>query len=142
MTADSYNLQRFVDAQAGSYSEALAELRAGEKRSHWMWYVFPQIAGLGFSSMARRYAIQSRAEADAYLQHPVLGSRLKECAESLLSVNGRSAREIMGVPDDLKLRSSMTLFARVAPPGSVFEQVLEKYYAGAPDPKTIEWLTE
>jgi uncharacterized protein (DUF1810 family) len=105
-----------------------------------MWYIFPQVAGLGFSSMAQRYAIRSRGEAEAYLAHPILGPRLAECAKALLGVQDRSAKEIMGYPDYLKLQSSMTLFAAVSPPGSVFEQVLDKYYGGAKDPKTLEFL--
>jgi uncharacterized protein (DUF1810 family) len=139
-SADPFDLARFVEAQEGSYEAALAELRAGEKRSHWMWFVFPQVAGLGSSTMARRYAIQSRAEAEAYLAHPILGARLRECAEALLSVDGRSAEQIMGYPDDMKLRSSLTLFAEVSPSKNIFERVLEKYYQGSKDPKTLDFL--
>jgi len=138
--SDPFDLSRFVVAQENSWPAALDELRAGNKRSHWMWYVFPQVAGLGASAMAQRYAIQSRAEAEAFLAHPILGRRLEECVEALLGVEGRSAEQIMGFPDFLKLCSSMTLFAEVAPPGSVFERVLGKYYGGAKDGKTIGFL--
>ena len=123
-------LQRFLAAQAAIYPEALAELRAGRKRSHWMWFVFPQVAGLGTSATARRYAIGSRAEAAAYLAHPILGARLRECAAALLGVHDRTAEQILGSPDHLKLRSSMTLFAALAEPGSPFAAVLARYYAG------------
>lgn len=134
---DPYDLARFVDAQRDVHATALAELRAGRKRTHWMWFVFPQIEGLGSSWMAQRYAIASAAEAEAYLRHPVLGSRLVECAEALLAIEGRSAREILGPPDDLKLKSSATLFAAVSPPGSAFERVLDKYFAGERDEATL-----
>jgi uncharacterized protein (DUF1810 family) len=137
---DPHDLGRFVAAQAGVHATALAELRAGRKRSHWMWFVFPQLAGLGSSAMARRYAIAGAAEARAYLEHPVLGARLVECAEALLAVEGRSAREIMGSPDDLKLRSCATLFARVAPPGSAFERLIDRYYGGEEDAATLRLL--
>jgi len=137
---DSFDLLRFVVAQGNSWPAALDELRAGNKRSHWMWYIFPQFAGLGTSAMAKRYAIQTRAEAEAFLAHPLLGRRLEECAGALLGVEGRSAEQIMGFPDFLKLCSSMTLFAEVAPSGSVFERVLGKYYGGAKDGKTIRFL--
>lgn len=137
MTAD---LARFLDAQREQYDTALAEVRAGRKQSHWMWYVFPQIAGLGASEMSRRYAIRDREEALAYLAHPVLGSRLVQVSEALLAVQDRSIREILGTPDDLKLRSCSTLFASVSPPGSVFSQVLERFFDGRPDPATLERL--
>jgi uncharacterized protein (DUF1810 family) len=114
------NLQRFLGAQDGTDTDALAELTAGEKRTHWMWFIFPQVAGLGNSPMAVRYAINCREEAQAYLDHPVLGSRLRECATALLGVQGRTANEIMGFPDDLKLKSSMTLFASLPNTDSVF----------------------
>ena len=136
----SFDLQRFVDAQHGVYEKALAEISQGQKRTHWMWFIFPQIDGLGSSPAARHYAIKSREEAEAYLRHPVLGPRLAACAEATLAVDGRSAREMFGSPDDLKLRSSATLFAAVAPGGSVFERVIEKYFNGQPDPKTVELL--
>jgi uncharacterized protein (DUF1810 family) len=138
--ADPYDLSRFVEAQEDDYDRALAEIRGGRKRSHWMWYVFPQYDGLGFSSISRRYAIKSLAEAEAYLRHPVLGPRLVACAEAALGVEGRSASEIFGSPDDLKLRSCATLFARVSPPGSVFERLLEKFYQGRPDDRTLRLL--
>jgi uncharacterized protein (DUF1810 family) len=136
MTGD---LDRFVAAQDGVYADALAELRAGRKRTHWMWFVFPQIAGLGSSPTAQRYAIASLDEARAYLAHPVLGPRLRECARALLAVEGRSARDILGHPDDLKLRSSMTLFARAADDPALFQAVLDRYYDG-PDPLTLKLL--
>jgi uncharacterized protein (DUF1810 family) len=131
------DLTRFVAAQAGVYDQALAELRAGRKRSHWMWFVFPQIAGLGSSPTAQRYAIGSLDEARAYLADSVLGPRLIECASALPAVEGRTAEEILGYPDDLKLRSSMTLFARAAPEVPVFQEVLDRYYDGKPDPQTL-----
>ncbi|HEX6361312.1 MAG TPA: DUF1810 domain-containing protein [Albitalea sp.] len=137
---DPHDLQRFVDAQDRVYHDVRLELASGEKRSHWMWFVFPQLKGLGHSPMARRYGIASRAEAEAYWRHSVLGPRLKECSELVLAVKGRTAREIMGPPDDVKLRSCMTLFAEVVPEEPVFRQVLEKYFAGAPDVKTLELL--
>jgi uncharacterized protein (DUF1810 family) len=125
-----------VQAQGDSYPQVLAELRAGHKRSHWMWFIFPQCRGLGSSAASQHYAIRSRGEAEAYLRHPVLGPRLHECADALLAIQGRSAREILGSPDDLKLRSSATLFARVSPSGSVFERLLARYFQGVPDPLT------
>jgi len=137
---DPYNLSRFVQAQEQTYDQALAELNAGRKRSHWMWYVFPQLDGLGSSPITKRYSIKSEAEARAYLDHPVLGPRLVECAEAILRVEGKSAREILGSPDDLKLKSCATLFARVSPPGSVFERILEKFYSGEPDAATLRLL--
>jgi uncharacterized protein (DUF1810 family) len=133
------DLDRFVSAQASVYPSALSELTAGRKRTHWMWFIFPQIAGLGSSPAAQRYAIASLDEARAYLAHPVLGPRLRECADALLAVDGKSAEEILGYPDDLKLRSSMTLFARAADDPDVFEAVLERYYDG-PDPRTLALL--
>jgi uncharacterized protein (DUF1810 family) len=134
--------QRFVDAQerGGTYERALAELRAGRKTSHWMWFVFPQLAGLGRSEMARAYAIGSLEEAHAYLDHPVLGPRLRECARALLGLEGRSAAEVMGEIDAVKLRSSMTLFARTAPDEPLFGQVLEKYFDGERDEATEQRL--
>src|SRR2546421_416805 len=127
--ADPFSLERFVRAQEPVYADALAEIRAGAKRSHWMWFIFPQLAGLGRSDMARRYAIGRLDEARAYLAHPVLGRRLRDCFAALLSVEGRSAHEIFGSPDDMKLRSCATLFDRVES-GSLFEQALAKYYRG------------
>lgn len=138
--ADPHDLNRFVLAQAGDYDQALAEIRAGRKRSHWMWYIFPQIDGLGVSPMSREYAIQSLAEARAYLDHPVLGPRLIEIAEAALAVDGRSARDIFGSPDDMKLRSCATLFAAVTPPDSVFARLLGKFFEGEPEAKTTGLL--
>lgn len=137
MTGDAHELARFVAAQRGSYEQALAEIASGRKRSHWMWYVFPQFAGLGSSTTSRKYAIASLAEARAYLRHELLGPRLVACAEAALAVEGRSAREIFGSPDDLKLRSSATLFAQVSPAGSVFHRLLDKYFSGEPDEATL-----
>jgi len=134
---DPFDLERFVEAQAGSYERALAELRSGRKRTHWMWYVFPQMRGLGASALSRRYAIGSLEEARAYLAHPVLGPRLVECAEAVLALKGRSTRDIFGSPDDLKLRSSATLFAAASPPGSVFQQVIDQYFGGQADGRTL-----
>ena len=133
------DFERFVTAQADVYDTALGELRAGDKRSHWMWFVFPQLAGLGSSPAAQRYAINDLDEARAYLAHPVLGPRLIEASRALLGLQGRSATQILGHPDDLKLRSSMTLFARAAADPEVFEAVLDRYYGG-PDPRTLELL--
>ena len=133
-------LERFVDAQRGVIDRVRDELRAGRKRSHWMWFVFPQVAGLGFSSMAAHYAIASAAEARAYLHHPVLGPRLVECTALVNAVEGRSLNTILGSPDDLKFRSSMTLFAEVATDQPIFEQALAKHCAGKPDPRTLELL--
>jgi uncharacterized protein (DUF1810 family) len=137
---DSHDLDRFVKAQISSYKDALAELRAGRKRSHWMWYIFPQFAGLGVSSTSQKYAIKSIDEARAYLAHTVLGPRLAECCDAVLAIEGRTAYEIMGTPDDLKLRSCATLFGRVAPAGSVYERVLERYFQGAPDEATLRLI--
>jgi uncharacterized protein (DUF1810 family) len=137
---DPYDLNRFVLAQRADYDEALIEIRRGRKTSHWMWYIFPQYVGLGFSATSRRYSIKSLAEAAAYLSHPSLGPRLEECAEAVLGVEGRSAYQIFGSPDDMKLRSCATLFARVSPPGSVFHRVLDKYFQGREDPKTLALL--
>ena len=141
-STDRFELSRFVEAQSSSYEVALKELKAGQKRSHWMWFIFPQVAGLGSSSMARRYAIGSRAEAVAYLEHPLLGERLQRCVAALLEVEGRSAEQIMGSPDWMKLQSSMTLFAEISPTGSGFEQLLKKYYRGEKDPKTLSFLSQ
>jgi len=134
---DPFDLDRFVRAQADTYAQALAELQRGRKRSHWMWFIFPQIAGLGSSPMARRYAIASLAEARAYLQHPVLGPRLVECGEAACAVSGRSALEIFGTPDDVKLRSSATLFDAVSVPGSVFDRLLQKFFDGERDQRRL-----
>jgi len=137
---DRSDLNRFVLAQAGDYARALSEIRSGRKQSHWMWYIFPQIDGLGFSPTAKYYAIKNLSEARAYLDHPILGPRLAECAEAVMSVEGRSAAQIFGAPDDLKLRSCATLFARVSPPGSVFDRLLQKYFEGRSDDRTIQLL--
>lgn len=138
MTDDPHNLQRFVDAQEreGTYQQALGELRAGRKTSHWIWFVFPQIAGLGSSATARLFAINSIEEARAYLEHPLLGPRLRECSQALLEVSGRSAREILGETDATKLRSSMTLFAGAAPGEPLFREVLDRLYDGKRDEET------
>ena len=138
--ADPFDLARFTTAQGGVYHRALAEIRAGHKRSHWMWFIFPQIDGLGFSSTAKHYAIKSPEEARQYLAHRVLGPRLLECAKAVLAVEGRSAFEILGSPDDLKLKSCMTLFETVAGQESVFGRVLDKYYEGKRDTRTQEIL--
>jgi uncharacterized protein (DUF1810 family) len=137
---DPHDLNRFVEAQANDYERALSEIRSGRKQSHWMWYIFPQFNGLGFSSISRRYSVKSVAEAAAYLAHPVLGARLIECAEAVLQVEGRSARDIFSSPDDMKLRSCATLFASVSPAGSVFDQLLSKYFRGERDGKTLRLL--
>jgi len=135
---DPHNLNCFIDAQERDYQTALAEITAGQKRSHWMWYVFPQYDGLGFSATSKHYSIKSLSEAAAYIDHPILGPRLRECVDALLAVTGRSAHEIFGSPDDMKLKSSMTLFAQVSSEGSTFEKVLDKYFGGQLDVKTIE----
>ena len=135
---DPFDLKRFVRAQESDYKPALEEIAAGRKRSHWMWYIFPQFAGLGLSPTSRHYAIGSLDEARAYLAHPILGSRLIECAEATLAVEGRSAHDIFGSPDDMKLRSSVTLFALVSPEHSVFHRVLEKYFDGKRDERTLD----
>jgi uncharacterized protein (DUF1810 family) len=143
-----YNLERFVEAQAGVYEQVCAELRAGQKRSHWMWFVFPQIRGLGSSEMAMRYAISGREEARAYLDHPVLGPRLQECAGIVVELEGRTVEEIFGYPDDLKFHSSMTLFSEAAAlfaevegsSKSVFHKALKKYFGGKTDRRTLELI--
>jgi uncharacterized protein (DUF1810 family) len=137
---DRYDLQRFVRAQEGDYDAALAEIRGGRKRSHWMWYIFPQFDGLGMSPTSRQYSVKSLAEAKAFLAHPVLGPRLLECAEAALAVDGRSAQEIFGYPDDMKLRSCATLFAAVSHTGSVFHRIIDKYFHGEADAKTLRLL--
>jgi len=140
MSGDPYNLQRFVDAQNPIYENVLAELRAGQKRSHWMWFVFPQLKGLGHSHMATHYGIASRQEAEGYLQHPILGLRLRECTELVNLVKERSVHQIFGSPDDMKFRSSMSLFASVTGDTQVFKDALQKYFDGKPDPLTLERL--
>jgi uncharacterized protein (DUF1810 family) len=137
---DPFNLQRFVDAQAQVYAQVLAELRRGQKRSHWMWFVFPQLQGLGSSAMAQKFAIVSRAEAAAYLDHPLLGPRLRECTRLVTAVQGRAIDAILGFPDDLKFRSSMTLFASVAEDNADFIAALDKFYGGAMDDATLKRL--
>ena len=136
-----HDLQRFVDAQRDVYATALAELRAGRKRSHWMWFIFPQLAGLGHSEMARRYAIASSDEAAAYLAHPVLGPRLRECASAVAMHGERDIGGIFGHPDDLKFHSCMTLFADVAPDEAVFQACLDRFFGGVPDAATMERLS-
>jgi uncharacterized protein (DUF1810 family) len=138
MNADPFNLRRFLDAQERVIDDVLDELRAGRKTSHWMWFVFPQIKGLGSSSMAQRYALASSDEARAYHEHPVLGARLRECTRLVLEVEGRSVEQIFGYPDDLKFRSCMTLFAQVAPQEPLYRTALEKYFAAEPDRRTLE----
>ena len=137
---DPHDLQRFLDAQAPVYAAVCEELRAGRKRSHWMWYIFPQLQGLGISPMAQRYAIASLDEAKAYLAHPVLGARLRECASLVAGVEGRSIENIFGYPDDMKFRSCMTLFSRAAPGEAVFADCLQKYFGGEPDRLTLDSL--
>lgn len=137
---DVHNLQRFVDAQNPVYEDVVAELAAGRKASHWMWFVFPQHKDLGRSSMALRFGIASREEAQAYWQHPVLGIRLRECVELALAVKGKTEFQIFGSPDDLKFRSSMTLFSKVAPEEPLFQRALAKYFGGVGDARTLELL--
>jgi uncharacterized protein (DUF1810 family) len=139
-TDDPYDLGRFVRAQEDAYERVLAEISSGRKLTHWMWYIFPQIDGLAFSSTSKHYAIKSIEEARAYLDHPVLGPRLLACAEAVVRVEGRTATQILGSPDDMKLRSCATLFACMSPPGSVFDRVLTKYYQGRRDEKTLRLL--
>lgn len=139
---DIYNLQRFLDAQIGVYDAVLAELRAGRKSSHWIWFIFPQIAGLGHSAMAQQFAIGSLDEAKAYLQHPTLGPRLRACTQLVLDVNGRSAEEIFGYPDHLKFRSCMTLFLTAATDNTIFKDALLKYFDGKPDQLTLDILAQ
>jgi uncharacterized protein (DUF1810 family) len=136
---DPFDLERFVDAQTSVYPDVLSELRQGRKRSHWMWFIFPQLAGLGHSAMAQRYALSSRDEAVAYLGHAILGPRLRECTALVNAVEGRTIREILGSPDDLKFRSSMTLFAAVSPEPE-FAAAIRKFYGGTPDQRTLELL--
>ena len=140
MDNDPYDLQRFVDAQANVYDQVSAELRMGRKRTHWMWYVFPQLRGLGFSAMANRYGIGSIDEARAYLAHPVLGPRLLACTRWVLATQNRSANEIFGSPDDHKFRSSMTLFAHASPETTEFRDALARFFGGEEDPLTLARL--
>jgi uncharacterized protein (DUF1810 family) len=134
------DLERFVDAQRDVYAQALAEIRAGRKRTHWMWFIFPQIAGLGSSATSQHYAIHDRAEAQAYLEHAILGPRLLECAQALMDLDAGSASDVFGYPDDMKLKSSMTLFSEVSGRGSVFAQLLDKYFDGESDERTVKLL--
>jgi uncharacterized protein (DUF1810 family) len=136
---DPFDLQRFVDAQEGVFPRALAELKAGRKESHWIWFVLPQIAGLGSSAMNTRYAIGSLEEAVAYLEHPVLGARLRDTIDAVNALQGRSAQQVFG-PDDVKFRSSLTLFHRAAPEAHRFSEALAKYFGGELDPRTLEQL--
>lgn len=138
--ADRFDLQRFVEAQEPVYARVRAELSSGRKRSHWMWFIFPQIAGLGHSATAQKYAIASRAEAQAYLAHPVLGPRLRECTALVNAVEGSPVAEIFGYPDDLKFHSSMTLFAATVEDGAVFTAALDKYFDGEMDAATLARL--
>jgi uncharacterized protein (DUF1810 family) len=135
-------LERFIDAQAPIYAQALGELRGGQKQSHWIWFIFPQIAGLGRSPMSRAYAIQSLDEARDYLAHPVLGSRLRECCQALMNLRDKSACDIFGSIDAIKLRSCLTLFAEANPKEVLFCNLLEKYFEGDPDEATLEILTD
>jgi len=140
-TADPYDLARFVRAQEPVYDQAMSEIRSGRKQSHWMWFIFPQFNGLGSSATSRLYAITSVAEAEAYLAHPVLGVRLQESVQAVLGVDGRSAHDVFGAPDDMKLQSCATLFAGVSPTGSVFEQLLDRYFGGERDHKTVALMS-
>jgi uncharacterized protein (DUF1810 family) len=137
---DPYNLERFVIVQDRVFKQVLSELQSGTKMGHWMWFIFPQIRGLGRSPISMEYAISSRDEAQTYLEHPILGSRLKQCTQLVLEVEGRSATDIFDSPDDLKFRSSMTLFAQVSPADDIFERALKKYFDGVPDRLTLDRL--
>jgi uncharacterized protein (DUF1810 family) len=134
------DLKRFTEAQERDYATALAEIKRGRKLSHWMWYIFPQIAGLGFSSTSKFYAIKDRSEAESYLAHPVLGERLVEISNALLEIEGKTANQIFGSPDDMKLKSSMTLFGALDDANPVFQKVLDKYFDGAKDRRTLELI--
>lgn len=138
---NSYNLDRFLRAQSSVYETVLSELRSGAKRSHWMWFIFPQIKGLGLSPTAVEFAISSRGEAEAYLHHAILGPRLKECTHIVLKIERRSIHHIFGSPDDMKFRSSMTLFAQVSPDDDIFAKAIRKYFQGIPDPLTLDRLS-
>jgi uncharacterized protein (DUF1810 family) len=139
--SDPHNLQRFVDAQATVYDTVIDELHSGRKRSHWIWFIFPQLAGLGSSATAQRYAISSLAEAEAYLRHDVLGQRLRECTRLVNTIDGKPISEIFGRPDDVKLRSSMTLFAHATDDNAGFVELLDKFYNGEEDPVTVARLS-
>lgn len=134
------SLERFIDAQSSMHDQALDEIRGGRKRTHWMWFIFPQFEGLGSSETSRYFAIKSRAEAEAYLAHPVLGRRIRECAQAVLDVESRSAVEIFGPVDAMKLRSSATLFAAISPPGSVFHQIIDRHFDGGHDDMTLQLM--
>ncbi len=140
--SDPYDLQRFVEAQNRIYGSVVEELKAGRKRSHWIWYIFPQIKGLGMSATSQKYAISSREEARAYSEHPVLGPRLRECTQLVLNVDGRSAEQIFDYPDDLKFRSCMTLFEQCATDTAIFRDALRKYFGGEPDQQTLDILKQ
>jgi uncharacterized protein (DUF1810 family) len=140
LTDDPYNLKRFLDAQSTAYETARKELQSGLKLGHWIWFIFPQIAGLGTSATSRHFAITSLEEAEAYLKHPVLGPRIRECSHLVFLVEGRSTEQIFGSTDDLKFRSSMTLFARASSDSGVFKAALDKYYGGIPDHETLRRL--
>jgi uncharacterized protein (DUF1810 family) len=141
MPDDPFDLQRFVDAQAPVYERVRAELKNGRKQSHWMWFIFPQVTGLGHSAMAERYAISSLSEAKAYLTHAILGPRLRECTRLVIQVDGKSAHDILGSPDDMKFHSCLTLFARAAPDEALFNSALDKYFDGRDDALTIARLS-
>lgn len=134
------DLKRFLEAQENDFATALAEIRRGRKQSHWMWYIFPQIAGLGFSSTSKFYAVKDRAEAESYLAHPILGKRLIEISNALLEIEGKTANQIFGSPDDVKLKSSMTLFGALENTNPVFQSVLDKYFNGVKDQRTLELI--
>ncbi|MGI9055909.1 MAG: DUF1810 domain-containing protein [Pyrinomonadaceae bacterium] len=136
------DLKRFLDAQENDFEHALAEIRRGRKQSHWMWYIFPQIAGLGFSETSRFYAIKNKEEAELYLAHPVLGARLVEISEALLEIEGKTANQIFGSPDDMKLKSSMTLFGALKNTNPVFQSVLDEYFNGTSDPRTLQLIDD
>jgi uncharacterized protein (DUF1810 family) len=137
-----YNhLDKFIDAQSGAYDVAFSEIKAAQKRSHWMWFIFPQIEGLGYSEMAKKYAIRDISEAEAFLSHSVLGSRLVAISKAVLEINGKTAQQIFGSPDDLKLRSCMTLFAQARNADPVFRAVIERYFGGVPDAETLSRLS-
>jgi uncharacterized protein (DUF1810 family) len=138
--ADRFNLQRFIQAQDPIYAQVTSELAGGRKRSHWMWFIFPQLTGLGFSAMAQRYGISGREEAAAYAVHPVLGRRLRECTTLVLNVAGSRAHDVFGSPDDIKFRSSMTLFSLCAAEPDLFQQALDAYFGGETDALTVAWL--
>ena len=138
MPEDSFALSRFVQAQEDVYEHVIAELQSGKKRSHWRWFIFPQFDGLGFSATSRHFAIKNLEEAKAYLEHPILGARLLACAEAVMGIEGRTAHEIFGSPDDTKLKSCATLYACVSAPGSIFDRLLVKYYQGKRDEKTLK----